>query len=128
MDKRVVLWLVLSGITFIAFLLLFTVFLEFKYTGCFATAFGTIVVSYLLLWASEKISFGSDEWYEATEEEKTVNEETKGKVNLGKEGKRKKSSFLDKLKRKKTCDNCGTELEYREEVESYYCPECHEYK
>ena len=42
---------------------------------------------------------------------------------------RSKTSFLDKLlKKKKVCDECGTELEYREAYDSWYCPECHTYK
>lgn len=28
----------------------------------------------------------------------------------------------------KVCEGCGTELEYREEYESWYCPECRDYK
>ena len=41
----------------------------------------------------------------------------------------KKGSFFERIfKKEKVCEDCGTELEYREEYESYYCPECHTYK
>lgn len=36
--------------------------------------------------------------------------------------------LIDSLKGKETCDECGSELEYKESMDSYYCPECHEYK
>lgn len=44
--------------------------------------------------------------------------------------KRKRSFFsLDRLfSKEKKCDECGVELEYREDFDSYYCPECHTYK
>lgn len=43
--------------------------------------------------------------------------------------KQEKITFIDKLlKKKKTCDECGSELEYREAYDSWYCPECHTYK
>mgnify|MGYP006287828821 CR=1 FL=1 len=126
-DKKLVLWLILSGIAFISFLLFFTVFLELIYIGCLATSLSTVIIAYLLLWLSEKINFGSDEWSETSKNEKMVKEGGKKKVNLGKDGRKKESSFLDRLKGKKTCDNCGAELEYKEEMDSYYCPECHEY-
>lgn len=29
---------------------------------------------------------------------------------------------------KKKCNDCGTELEYKEEYQSYYCPKCRTYK
>ncbi|MEF8832424.1 MAG: hypothetical protein V5A66_02765 [Candidatus Thermoplasmatota archaeon] len=29
---------------------------------------------------------------------------------------------------KKKCNECGTELEYKEEYQSYYCPKCRTYK
>ena len=127
-DKRVVLWLFLSGVVFVAFFYTFNVFFGLNYIGCFATAFSTFIVGYLLLLITERINFGSDEWYETSDKEEVVKEEATKKVNLGKDDKKKKSSFLDKLKGKKTCDNCGAELEYKEEMDSYYCPECHEYK
>ncbi|MGM0509841.1 MAG: hypothetical protein ACQESD_01765 [Thermoplasmatota archaeon] len=38
------------------------------------------------------------------------------------------SSLKDSLDGKETCDECGTELEYKEEMDSWYCPTCHSYK
>jgi len=43
----------------------------------------------------------------------------------------KKENFLSSLNLfggKKRCNECGTELEYREEYQSYYCPKCRTYK
>lgn len=46
-------------------------------------------------------------------------------------GSRKKedSSFSVRalFKKKKTCERCGKELEYKEQMGSYYCPDCHTY-
>jgi len=43
-------------------------------------------------------------------------------------GKRKKSGLLNILSRNNKCDHCGTEMEYREEMDCNYCPNCREYK
>ncbi len=43
----------------------------------------------------------------------------------------KKENFLSNLNLfggKKRCNECGTELEYREEYQSHYCPQCRTYK
>ena len=53
--------------------------------------------------------------------------------NLDTEGFGKKNRTpLSKIKRlfrkKKVCDDCGTELIYKEDYDSWYCPECHQYK
>lgn len=42
--------------------------------------------------------------------------------------KRKKSGSLNIFSSENECDTCGTEMEYKEEMDCYYCPECHEYK
>lgn len=42
--------------------------------------------------------------------------------------KRKKSGFLNIFSSEDECDTCGTEMEYKEGMDCYYCPECHEYK
>lgn len=49
----------------------------------------------------------------------------KEKIEI-KSGKKRRSFSL--LGRKKECEYCGTELVYKEEYDSYYCPECHDYK
>ncbi len=40
--------------------------------------------------------------------------------------KTKKSGKVFSSKNK--CETCGTKMEYKEGMDSYYCPECHEYK
>ncbi|MGM0509839.1 MAG: hypothetical protein ACQESD_01755 [Thermoplasmatota archaeon] len=42
-----------------------------------------------------------------------------------KKTKRKSFSFF---KKEKVCQECGTELVYREAYDSYYCPECRTYR
>lgn len=38
-------------------------------------------------------------------------------------------SFFDKiLGKKKICDECGSELIYKKNYDSYYCPECRTFK
>lgn len=50
-------------------------------------------------------------------------------TDFAKKKRKKNLSFIERLLgKKKTCDECGTELEYREAYDSYYCPECHTYK
>jgi len=43
-------------------------------------------------------------------------------------GKKKKSGLLNIFSRKNKCDHCGTEMEYKEEMDCNYCPKCREYK
>jgi len=43
-------------------------------------------------------------------------------------GKRKKSGILNIFSRKNKCDHCGTEMEYKAEMDCYFCPECRDYK
>ncbi len=96
------------------------------------SAFATVIVSFLIFELFLTPRSSKDKRKESTKnsEDTTAysrDEKIEKKVNIGKED-QKKGSFLDTFKRKKTCDTCGTELEYKEEVGSYYCPECHEYK
>lgn len=43
--------------------------------------------------------------------------------------KEKKVSFFDKiLCKKQVCDECGSELVYKESYDSHYCPECRTFK
>lgn len=42
--------------------------------------------------------------------------------------KRKKSGILNIFSSENKCENCGTEMEYKEAMDSYYCPQCREYK
>jgi len=37
-------------------------------------------------------------------------------------------SRINPFDKKKRCSECGTELEYREEYQSHYCPKCRTYK
>ncbi len=52
-------------------------------------------------------------------------------VSDSREPSREKKSLLSKLdifSGKKKCSECGTELEYRDEYQSHYCPKCRTYK
>lgn len=42
--------------------------------------------------------------------------------------KKKKGGILNIFSEKSKCEHCGTEMEYKEAMDCYYCPECHEYK
>lgn len=42
--------------------------------------------------------------------------------------KKKKSSFLNIFSDEKRCEDCDTELVYKEDMDSYFCPECRDYK
>jgi len=55
------------------------------------------------------------------------NKNTEKVMNISKKNRVKKLSLLDKIRGKNTCENCGTELIYKEEMDSYYCPQCHDY-
>ncbi len=122
-DKTVLIWLILSAILFIVFFTIFNVIIGFQFIGCFFTAISTVIFSYLILLAIEKINTDNDVEFFSDREQ--TSKERKDVKNIGK---KKKSSFLDKLTGGKTCNTCGTELVYKEEMDSYYCPECHEYK
>lgn len=109
---------------------------EFIFQSCLLSVIGGFVLIYIMLMVSESISHGEKEGEpfgsssETREKKDKVSSEevTKEKVHVGKESGKEKSSLLDKIKGKKTCENCGSELEYKESFDSYYCPECHEYK
>ncbi|MEF8874389.1 MAG: hypothetical protein V5A88_06940 [Candidatus Thermoplasmatota archaeon] len=68
-----------------------------------------------------------------SDEEKQVSKrekKRKGEVSVSKADTSgsQRGFFGNLFKKEKVCDECGTELEYREEFKSYYCPECHTYK
>ncbi|MFP4051296.1 MAG: hypothetical protein ACLFVB_06100 [Thermoplasmata archaeon] len=129
-------------ITTVLFLLVYwlTKFIydDFVFQSCFISAIGGFILLYLFLWVKEDVlvnkekepAFGKSSNTSKVEENKKVSMDDidNKKVKVGKESNKKKYSLLDKIKGKKTCDNCGTELEYKESFDSYYCPECHEYK
>lgn len=63
--------------------------------------------------------------------EKTTPERDEAKIGTTDSSKQRKDKpgILQKLfKREKTCNECGTKLEYREDYQSYYCPNCRTYK
>jgi len=65
---------------------------------------------------------------EEKQKEGTKKRKVKASINRTGTPRKKKGVFGDLFKKKKRCDECGRELVYRKEFESYYCPECHTYK
>lgn len=65
------------------------------------------------------------------EEKKRVSGDRHGAASYSQSTSPKKESFFSRLNPfggKDKCNDCGTELEYREEYHSYYCPKCRTYK
>ncbi len=101
--------------------------------SCFISFVFAVVIFYIFIWSrgsKQKVERETEKV--ETQKEKASAEEVSvdgiDKVEVGDEREKGKKSILDKIKGKKTCDMCGTELVYKEEMDSYYCPECHEYK
>ena len=98
--------------------------------SCFISFVIAVVIFYVFIWSRGSIQKGKREKEKVEEGKKEVSVDDIGqkKVEIGKQSRKKKTSLLEKFKGKKTCNNCGAELEYKENFDSYYCPECHEYK
>ncbi len=119
------------------------------YLGCCAM----IVIFFLslgaiLLYTRKPHRSGSDKEEMSSEKDKISNQKTPEKKESKKiepekfeehkEDRSYSTSSKNKSKRgfslkslfgkKKTCEECGTELVYKEDFESYYCPNCHSYK
>ncbi len=98
---------------------------------CGVLIFATIllIIFYLLFKYSS-----SSKPYERKESSETYQQrdtERYKEADIDFEQKKKESdvSFMDKiLRRKKTCEDCGSELMYKESYDSYYCPECRTFK
>jgi len=94
------------------------------------------IISFLLEPKSGSMKSESEKSPKTTQSEGLKPDKMKVKTNGSKvpdskKPSRQKESLLPKLNlfsRKKKCNECGTELEYREEYHSHYCPKCHTYK
>lgn len=140
-EKSTGYWVMIFVVTtlvlfFLIYRLSTTFFEPALFQSCLLSVIGGFVLIYLFILTSDYIFTEEDEepvFEESSSssdiDKKVSQEEVARKdVDIGKEESKKKSSFLDKIRGKKTCENCGTELIYKEEMDSYYCPECHEYK
>lgn len=106
-DALLLVSFLLFGVALGFFFLLYVVTLRFT-ESCFTSLISVFGVYYILVLIRTKSNiFGT----------KGEKEEDKGPF-----------SIFTNIFSKKTCEKCGTELEYREEMESYYCPECRDYK
>lgn len=99
---------------------------------CSVSVFLGFGMAYLVYWIKKNffernIEF-SDIKQEPSKERYEETSERQYSVETVAEKKKERGSFLDFLKGKKRCETCGTELEYKEGMDSYYCPVCHEYK
>ncbi|MFP4001142.1 MAG: hypothetical protein ACLFSM_07845 [Thermoplasmata archaeon] len=128
-----------SGKVFLVFLtvtivsgLIVVFFLEgTRYNICFmylfALSFAVTGVTFVFV-LFNLISSSSGSWTESEKSERTsaeVDVKRRGKdVSTGEE----KGFFQKIFKSKKTCPECGKELEYREEYQSYYCTHCRTYR
>ncbi len=140
-EKSTGYWVMIFVVTtlvlfFLIYRLSTTFFEPALFQSCLLSVIGGFVLIYLFILTSDYIFTEEDEepvFEESSSssdiDKKVSQEEVARKdVDIGKEESKKKSSFLDKIRGKNTCENCGTELIYKEEMDSYYCPECHEYK
>ncbi len=74
---------------------------------------------------TKKIDWEESEGSEDADQRKTSTE----KYSIGdRTTKKKRGVFSRILGRGKRCDECGTELVYKEGAGSYYCSDCREYK
>ena len=123
-DTSIGLWIfLLVGIAIGFFFLLYSILDFILYGSCILTLVLGFLFFYFLLWVSEQLGKGGEETFRSEGphvSETEYQKEEKSRIDL--------SYFVNKLKGEKTCENCGTELVYKEEFDSYYCPECHEYK
>jgi len=134
-DKSITLGIIIviliSVALFFPVFILMGVYFESSFVNsCFISLIMASLIVYIFIWSRGSKHKDKREKKEVEDDKTEVNidEIDKEKVEVSKGSKKKKTSILDKLKGKKTCDNCGAELEYKEEFDSYYCPECHEYK
>ena len=106
-DALLLVSFLLFGVAIGFFFLLYVVTFRFA-ESCFTSLISVFGIYYILVLLRTKSNiFGSEE------------ERTEGEGS---------GSIFDDIFGKKTCEGCGTELVYKEEMDSYYCPECHEYK
>ncbi len=90
---------------------------------CFVSILSGLVMFYVIYRAREKYFSKNIDFSEIDEERST-----KSYSDDKRSKKRKKSGILDVFSSKNKCGTCGTKMEYKENMDCYYCPECHEYK
>lgn len=118
---------------FAAVCLLFVVILTL---GIIAIYFIPQIISFLLEPGSGSMKSESEEGYDETSSEGVKSDTVRVKTdshtayNSRKSSREKENLFsrLNPFSGKKKCNECGAELEYKEEYQSYYCPECRTYK
>lgn len=85
------------------------------------TLFSGFALAYLIYRIEEKF-FSKNIKFEDIQQKKS-----KERYRVEKSPK-KRSKFGGFFSSKDECDTCGTKMKYKEGMDSYYCPECHEYK
>lgn len=104
--------------------------------GVLAIYFTPKVISYLLEPKSGSMSSEKEKSSKTSSSGELESDNVKVKTDSStasdtrKHSKEKESllSRLNPFSRKEKCNECGTELEYREEYLSQYCPKCRTYK
>lgn len=144
LEKSTGYWVMIFVVTTIVlFFIIYRVSIMFfeaaLFQSCLLSVIAAVVLMYLFLLTSSHVFTDEEDeqaFGESTgssnigkEEGKISSDEnTKKEMDISKKDRAKKLSLLDKIRGKKTCENCGTELIYKEEMDSYYCPQCHDYK
>ncbi len=104
--------------------------------GVIAIYFIPQIISFLLEPKSGSMTSEDEKIPEESPSKDIDSEKMKGRTNsssayLSEKTSREKESPFTKLNpfsRKEKCNECGTELEYREDYQSHYCPKCRTYK
>ncbi len=91
---------------------------------CLVSILSGPVTFYVVYWARNKFFSKNIEFSKIN-----TDDPEESYPNRNRSKKRKKGGVLDNIfSSENECDTCGTEMEYKEGMDSYYCPECHEYK
>lgn len=98
---------------------------------CFLTLPSGFLILYLWVKIKSKVKGPTKKWKadESESVEKTERESPTEKYSIGdRSSKKDKSLFSRIFSKEERCEECGTELVYKEGAGAYYCPECKEYK
>ncbi len=107
------------------------------YISWIALSFYVLTLTFLIPFVAEQLlpesgSMMSDEKKVTSEAtEKSSEKIQKTEVDKTAVSTRRSEGFFSRMNffsQEKKCDECGTELEYREDYQSYYCSVCHTYK
>lgn len=93
---------------------------EGSYGICFVIILSGPAAFYAVYWVKNKFFSKNIEFSDINKE--------RPKEHPPVENRSKRSRTLDLFNSKNECESCGTEMEYKEGMDCYYCPECHEYK